>query len=203
MSAPPRRIRRWRPRAWGGKETTARWCALRAHRRRVEDGDQAMEQQTLNGFDHEVEGIKRNISASLINEWLGLGLARVDGPTATTSAESEQGSTILQLKGRGGSRGRGSERCSGVGGSGVSFIAKGGRGRSWPVAAIEFLAEVTAYASPATVEGIRGRGDKLAALDAQGSTRRYWSVGASGCAWRRCASARRLADGRRLTPARN
>ena len=44
----------------------------------VEDGAVATVHQALNGFVQKVEGIRGNIPASLIEEWLGLELVTVD-----------------------------------------------------------------------------------------------------------------------------
>ena len=82
------------------------------------DDAEATERNFANRLHWKVEGTKRNIPASLIEEWLGLGLATVGGPTATTSAYSEQGSAIPHLKEQRGSSGEGEGACArrGLGG---------------------------------------------------------------------------------------
>ena len=54
----------------------------------------------MNFFDWKGEEIKGNSSTTLIGERFGLKLTTVDGPTVTTSTDSEQSSAIPQLKGQ-------------------------------------------------------------------------------------------------------
>ena len=74
----------------------------------VEDRGEATGHHLPNEVAWGIEGITGNSSTDLIAEWLGLGLVVVGGPTAASTAETEQGSAILRLKEqRGSRRGRG------------------------------------------------------------------------------------------------
>ena len=53
------------------------------------DDAEATVHQIANQFVREVEGIKGILPASLIDEWLGLELVVVSGPTAASTAETE------------------------------------------------------------------------------------------------------------------
>ena len=66
----------------------------------IEDGHEAMVYQSPKGLDWEVEGVEGIISASLIEEWLGHGLATVDGPTAATLADFRAELCHLELEGQ-------------------------------------------------------------------------------------------------------
>ena len=68
--------------------------------------------------------------------------------------------------------------------SGSSLNRRGRRGSGGRGRARGHQRSVDVDASAATEEEPGGRGDKPAALDAQGSTRGYWSVGASASTWR-------------------
>ena len=63
-----------------------------------ENGYEATARQNPNGLDRKVEGIMGIISASLIEEWLGQGLATVDGPTAATPADFRAELCHLELE---------------------------------------------------------------------------------------------------------
>ena len=89
------------------------------------DDAEATEHNFANRLYWKVEGTKGNIPASLIEEWLGLGLATVGGPTATTLADLEQGSAIPHLKEQRGSSGEGEGACARRGLGGLPFIELG------------------------------------------------------------------------------
>ena len=74
-------------------------------RRRFPDGNGVVGHQIANGDVQEVEGNKGSLSTILIEGWLGVALAVVRGPTAASTAETEQGSAIPQPKGQRGSEG--------------------------------------------------------------------------------------------------
>ena len=76
-----------------------------------------------------VEGFEGNIPASLIGEWLGLGLATVGGSTAMASADSERGSAIPKLEGQGVPGGGGGSVLLVWGARGGFYRARGGEQR--------------------------------------------------------------------------